>query len=113
MRARRASIFARLSGGSCANWAGVSCITCCIIASGWGAEKPLTGFCGAKAAEGPFALGTMPRVPNLCVNQSVSRVHPIIFHTKSFLGDNAAVLAESSAIEPESRRWRGGRVATI
>ena len=61
MRARSASIFARRSGGNWASCAGVSCITCCIIASGWGAEKPLTGFWGAKAADGPFALRDHPQ----------------------------------------------------
>ena len=40
----------------------------------------------------PPALGARPRP---CVNQPVSRVHPIFF-TKSFLGENAAVLAETS-----------------
>ena len=50
---------------------------------------------------------------DLCANQPVSRVH---FFTKSFLGENAAVLAGTSGnrpyrhvIELASRRWRGGR----
>ena len=56
---------------------------------------------------------------DLCANQPVSRVH---FFTKSFLGENAAVLAGTSGnrpyrhvIELASRRWRGGRgrAATI
>ena len=43
----------------------------------------------------------------LCGNQPVTRVHPIILH-KSFLGDDAAVLAPSSGEEPASPRHRAG-----
>ena len=43
----------------------------------------------------------------LCGNQPVRRVHPTILH-KSFLGDDAAVLAPSSGEEPASPRHRAG-----
>ena len=43
----------------------------------------------------------------LCVNQPVRRVHRQFF-TKSFLGDDAAVLARSSGEEPASPRHRAG-----
>ena len=46
----------------------------------------------------------------LCVNQPVRRVHRQFF-TKSFLGDEVAVLTRSSGEEPASSRHRaGGRV---
>ena len=43
----------------------------------------------------------------LCVNQPVRRVHRQFF-TKSFLGDDAAVLAWSIGEEPASPRRRAG-----
>ena len=44
---------------------------------------------------------------DLCANQPVSRVHRQFF-AKSFLGDNAAVLAGASGKRPQTARHRAG-----
>ena len=50
-------------------------------------------------ADADYGMLLNDDVRGLCGNQSVCRVHPIILRSKSFLGDDAAVLV--------SRRWRG------
>jgi hypothetical protein len=57
--------------------------------------------------DGRLALLLAATSAELCGNQPVRRVQPIIF-TKSFLGDDATALAPSSGEEPSSPRHRAG-----
>ena len=77
-----------------------------------GAWEWLDGFRGWCAGdEGSFSENWLFIYGDkLCGNQSVRRVHPIIF-TKSFFGDDAAVLAPSSGDGPAAPRHRAGVVS--